>query len=204
MTLLISTATLLVAAIISGIVCGAIPRVPGNYISVLIGIIIALVAPLDHLVTQFHSEAFMYIIAPLIYFEGQTTRIHFVGHWLRQIIETAVLLVVISMVVAGFSVYLCGIPLALSFVIAAISTPTDATATETVSEGRIMPARQGKLLRTESLFNDATGIVLVEAMVLWVRTGCLNMVVQREGVFEPYNEVVLAESILIDPQNNQN
>lgn len=171
MTLLISTVTLVVAAVISGIVCGIIPRASGNYVSILIGFIIALIAPLNQLVAQFHSEAFMYIIAPLIYFEGQTTRIHFVGHWLRQIIETAVLLVVISLVVAGFSVYLCGIPLALSFVMAAISTPTDATATETVSEGRIMPDRQGKLLRAESLFNDATGIVLVEAMALWVRAG---------------------------------
>lgn len=171
MALLISTATLLVAAIISGIIYGAIPHIPGNYISILIGIIIALIAPLNHLVTQFHSEIFMYIIAPLIYFEGQTTRIHFVGNWLRQIIETAVLLVIVSMIVAGFSVYLCGISLAISFVIAAISTPTDATATETVSEGQIMPARQGKLLRVEALFNDATGIVLVEAMALWVRAG---------------------------------
>lgn len=170
MVMLISTATLIVAAIVSGIVCGLIPRVSGNYVSIIVGVVIALL-PLNQLIAQFHSEAFMYIIAPLIYFEGQTTRIHFVGHWLRQIVETAVLLVVASMVVAGFSVYWCGIPLALSFVMAAISTPTDATATAMVSEGRLMPDRQDKLLRVESLFNDASGIVLVEAMALWLRAG---------------------------------
>ena len=68
------------------------------------------------------------------------------------LISTAVLLVVASLVIA--------------FVLAPISTPTDATATETVSEGRIVPERQERLLRMESLFNDASGIVLLEAMVL--------------------------------------
>lgn len=82
------------------------------------------------------------------------------------LISTAVLLVVASLVIAGFTVSLLGIPLAIAFVLAAISTPTDATATETVSEGRIVPERQERLLRMESLFNDASGIVLLEAMVL--------------------------------------
>lgn len=130
-----------------------------------------MVAPLDRLIAPFHSEIFMYIIVPLIYFEGQTTRLYFVRRWWRQIIETAVLLVVASLVIAGFAVSLLGIPLAIAFILAAISTPTDATATETVSEGRIVPERQEKLLRLESLFNDASGIVLLEAMVLWLRGG---------------------------------
>lgn len=82
------------------------------------------------------------------------------------LISTAVLLVVASLVIAGFAVSLLGIPLAIAFVLAAISTPTDATATETVSEGQIVPERQERLLRMESLFNDASGIVLLEAMVL--------------------------------------
>ena len=82
------------------------------------------------------------------------------------LISTAVLLVVASLVIAGFAVSLLGIPLAIAFVLAAISTPTDAMATETVSEGRIVPERQERLLRMESLFNDASGIVLLEAMVL--------------------------------------
>ena len=55
------------------------------------------------------------------------------------LISTAVLLVVASLVIAGFAVSLLGIPLAIAFVLAAISTPTDAT--ETVSEGRIVPER---------------------------------------------------------------
>ena len=73
----------------------------------------------------------MYIVAPLIYFEGQSTRINLIGKRL-QILETAVLLVIVGTVFAGFSVSLLGIPLALTFLMGALSTPTDATATESI------------------------------------------------------------------------
>ena len=116
----------------------------------------------------------MYIVAPLIYFEGQSTRINLIGKRLRQILETAVLLVIVGTVFAGFSVSLLGIPLALAFLMGALSTPTDATATESVSEGVIVPERQENILKMESLFNDASGIILVTAMALWVKNGQFN------------------------------
>ena len=45
---------------------------------------------------------------------------------------------IVGTVFAGFSVSLLGIPLALAFLMGALSTPTDATATESVSEGLIV------------------------------------------------------------------
>lgn len=83
-------------------------------------------------IPPFHTEIFMYIVAPLIYFEGQSTRINLIGKRLRQILETAVLLVIVGTVFAGFSVSLLGIPLVLAFLMGALSTPTDATATESI------------------------------------------------------------------------
>ncbi|MCC4325046.1 hypothetical protein LMB33_08195 [Limosilactobacillus reuteri] len=74
----------------------------------------------------------MYIVAPLIYFEGQATRINLIGKRLRQILEMAVLLVIVGTVFADFSVSLLVIPLALAFLMDALSTPTDATATESI------------------------------------------------------------------------
>lgn len=122
----------------------------------------------------FHKEIFMYIVAPLIYFERQSTRINLIGKRLRQILETAVLLVIVGTVFAGFSVSLLGILLALAFLMGALSTPTDATATESVLEGLIVPERQENILKMESLFNDASGIILVTAMALWVKNGQFN------------------------------
>ncbi|MFC2684469.1 MAG: hypothetical protein ACFN06_02980 [Limosilactobacillus oris] len=140
MALLISTAVLTIAAVFSGILAGVFPRVPSNYLSIAIGIVIAVVAPLDRLIAPFHSEIFMYIIVPLIYFEGQTTRLYFVRRWWRQIIETAVLLVVASLVIAGFAVSLLGIPLAIAFVLAAISTR--------LMLRRLRPFRRGGLFQS--------------------------------------------------------
>lgn len=83
---------------------------------------------------QFQTEVFMYVVAPLIYFEGRATRINFVGSRLRQMIETAVLLVIAATILAGFSVTMLGVPIAFAFLMGALSTPTDATAAESVSE----------------------------------------------------------------------
>ncbi|MBB1079962.1 cation:proton antiporter [Limosilactobacillus sp. STM2_1] len=172
--MIISITILLVAATFSSIIAGFLPHISTNYISIIIGIILALIVPLNQQVMSFHSEIFMYIVAPLIYFEGQTTRINLIGKNLRQIIGTAVLLVVTATIFTGVAVSLLGVPIAFAFLMGALSTPTDATATESVSKGLIVPEKQENILKMESLFNDATGIILVSAMALWVKNGHLN------------------------------
>lgn len=174
MTIVISTATILVAAIIASIISAFIPRLSINYVSIAVGLVIALIAPLDHLVAPFHSEVFMYIVAPLIYFEGQTTRINQVRQSIGQIISTAVLLVLAMTVISGAALFSLGIPLAMAGLMAALSTSTDATATDAVTAGLIMPRRTSSLLKMESLFNDASSVILVSAMALWVEQGNLD------------------------------
>ncbi|WP_225432120.1 cation:proton antiporter domain-containing protein [Limosilactobacillus reuteri] len=122
----------MVAAVLSSIISSFFPHFSINYISIFVGLIIGLVPFLNGRIPPFHTEIFMYIVAPLIYFEGQSTRINLIGKKLRQILETAVLLVIVGTVFAGFSVSLLGIPLALAFLMGALSTPTDATATESI------------------------------------------------------------------------
>lgn len=174
MNIVISTATVLVAAIIASIISASIPRLSINYVSIAVGLVIALIAPLNHLVAPFHSEVFMYIVAPLIYFEGQTTRITQVRQSLGQIISTAVLLVLVMTVVSSAALFWLGIPLAVAGLLAALSTSTDATATDAVTAGLIMPHRVNSLLKMESLFNDASSVILVSAAALWVEQGNLN------------------------------
>lgn len=171
MVMLISSLVILGAAILASIIHGFIPHISINYVSMIIGAMIALIIPLNQLVAPFHSEVFMYVVAPLIYFEGQTTKLNIVRQSIGKIVATAIVLVVILMVVSGITLSLLGIPLALAFLMAALSTPTDATATESVSEGLIVPHTQENFFKMESLFNDATGIILVSATALWVEQG---------------------------------
>lgn len=133
-----------------------------------------MIAPLNHLVAPFRSEIFMYIVAPLIYFEGQTTRINQVRQSMGQIVNTAVLLVLVMTIISGAALGWLGIPLAVAGLLAALSTSTDATATDAVTEGLIMPQRITSLLKMGSLFNDASSIILVSATALWVEQGNLN------------------------------
>lgn len=139
MTLIISTFVLIAAAVTASIIHVLMSRFSINYVSMMIGAIIALIGPLNKMVAPFHSEIFMYVVAPLIYFEGQATRLNLIRHSIWKIIWTAVILVIILMITSGTVLSLLRIPVALAFLMAALSTPTDATATEAVSEGLIIP-----------------------------------------------------------------
>ena len=55
----------------------------------------------------------------------------------------------------------------MAFILAAISTPTDATATESVTHGLKLPKKIAFYLKDESLFNDASGIILLNMAVDW-------------------------------------
>lgn len=153
-----------------------LPRVSVNYVSLLIGIVIAVIPFLNGLVESFNSEVFIgLIVAPLLYFEGQNTRLNLVGRHVSDIVSLTVGMVVLCAVVAGLGTsWLTGLGLPLAFILAAISTPTDATATESVTMGRVLPSREAAGLKLESLFNDASGIILLNMAILWYVNGYVN------------------------------
>jgi NhaP-type Na+/H+ and K+/H+ antiporters len=142
----------------------------------VIGGIIALIPAIGSHVENFSSEIFIgLIVAPLLFFEGQATRLNSVGKELKHIIQTAVILVVLCLIFAGFGVWaVAGISLPLAFILAAISTPTDATAMESVTNGLKTPENEGTFLKMESLFNDASGIILLNMAILWYINGYIN------------------------------
>ncbi|CAM3155299.1 cation:proton antiporter [Lactiplantibacillus plajomi] len=183
MHLLLSTVILLAGATVSVFLSRVLTKVSVNYVSMAVGALLCLVPALGSHVEQFSSEVFIgMIVAPLLFFEGQATRLNAVGRALKSIIQMTVVLVLLGLIVAGFSVWaVAGIGLPLAFVLAAISTPTDATAMDSVSNGRRMPRTAGLYLKMESLFNDASGIILLNMAVLWYANGHINV---RETVVD--------------------
>lgn len=167
MHVMISTFIIVFAAAISIFISQAIRRVSVSYISMILGGVISLIPVISSHVENFDSDIFMgLIIAPLLFFEGQATRLNAVGKELKHIMQTAGFLVLLCMVVSGFSVvWITGISLPLAFILSAISTPTDATALDSVSEGLKIPNNEGTFLKMESLFNDASGIILLNFVV---------------------------------------
>ena len=177
MSLVISTAALIVAAVCSIFIHRQfLPKISVNYVSMLLGGLLAAIPLLNGFVEKFDADIFIgLIVAPLLFFEGQHTRMNSVGRNFRQIISLTVGMVVICAVVAGFgTAWLTSLGLPLAFILAAISTPTDATATESVILGRELPRREALSLKLESLFNDASGIILMNMAILWYVNGYIN------------------------------
>ncbi|MGY5233705.1 cation:proton antiporter domain-containing protein [Lactiplantibacillus plantarum] len=176
MNLMVSSFILVLAAVVSIFISRVMPQISVNYLSLIVGIGLFFIPVLSNHIENFNSEIFIgLIVAPLLFFEGQATRLNAVGKELKHIIQTTVGLVILALIVAGFSLAglgLVGLPLA--FILAAISTPTDATAMESVTNGLEMPSTEGTFLKMESLFNDASGIILLNMAVLWYANGYIN------------------------------
>lgn len=168
MNLMISTFVLVLAAVVSIFLSQVFSKISVSYISMIIGAIIFLIPAIGTHVQNFNSDIFIgLIVAPLLFFEGQATRLNSVGKELKHIIQTTVVLVILCLVFAGFGVWIAaGVSLPLAFILAAVSTPTDATAMESVTNGLKAPKEEGVYLKMESLFNDASGIILLNMAIL--------------------------------------
>lgn len=177
MYLIISTIILVVVATLAIVIQRTLfPHFAVHYVSLIIGMILVWIPAVNKLVWQFDSEIFMgFVIAPLLFFDGQNTHIRLVSSKLKSIISMTVLMVLAVLVVTGFATeYLFKIGLPMAFLLAAISIPTDATATDAVSNGLIMPKHPNILLKLESLFNDASGLILLSMASLWLENGYIN------------------------------
>ncbi|ANK62373.1 cation:proton antiporter [Loigolactobacillus backii] len=177
MGLLISSFVILVAVAASNIIAKYIPGISRTYINLAVGVLVGLMPMTNHLVLGFNDNVFMILIlAPLLFFEGQTTPLLTVRKKVKSIVGTAVILAVLSAVLVAIVIHKTFnliIPVAL--IIVAISTPTDATAFDSVVEGRKISQPLKNNLKMESLFNDATGIILLQAATLWLSTGHLSL-----------------------------
>lgn len=114
-----------------------------NYIALAIGIVLAIIPQTNSLIESFSSEVFIgLIVAPLLFFEGQRTRLYSVLRSWRAILGLTVVMIILATTAAGFGIYLSlGVSLPMSFILVAISTPTDATATESVTHGLKLPKK---------------------------------------------------------------
>ncbi|NLR30989.1 cation:proton antiporter [Levilactobacillus tujiorum] len=171
MAFFVSTFILLVTVAMANLLAQWVP-ISKNYLALGAGIVVALMPSLNQLVLPFENDIFMMLIlAPLLFFEGQVTPMVKVGKGIPSILGTAFILAIVSAIVVTVGVhqgFAVGLPLAL--VMVAISTPTDATAFESVITGRKISQRLGDQLKMESLFNDATGLILLQAGLIWVKT----------------------------------
>lgn len=169
--------SLLFAAIVSTLLAQFFPKLSSNYISMIIGSLLFFITNELIDATDFNSDIFMgLVIAPLLFFEAQTTHLNIVSQKTKHILQMTLSLIIINTFIMALGLWLIvGIGLSFSFVLASIGTPTDATALASVTTGKKIPKDVNILLKLESLFNDAPGIVLLNFVFVWYSKGQVNL-----------------------------
>ncbi|MFT8424383.1 MAG: sodium:proton antiporter [Liquorilactobacillus sp.] len=176
MEILFEILGVIITVIIANFLAQRFKIIPRAMWQILLGILIAVIPGLAKIEVSLDPEWFMVlIIAPLLFYEGQQTKIRIVSKNLKKIIQLAVILAIITMLFLAIILkFAFGWPIALALALAAIATPTDATALESVKEGLVMPAEIERSLNFEAMFNDASGLVALELAGIWAITGHLS------------------------------
>ncbi|KMT21969.1 Na+/H+ antiporter [Clostridium cylindrosporum] len=176
MDLLMTVLLLLVCLLISSVISHYIPFIPTALTQIAFGIIIALV--FKNVSVEIETEWFLLLfVAPLLYNDGR----HFPNEELWKmrvpILGNAIVLVLLTTIGGGYFIYwvIPDIPLAASFALAAILSPTDPVSVNGIAKRIHIPEKVLNLVRGESLINDASGLVAFNYAVTAVVTGYFSL-----------------------------
>lgn len=158
----------------SRILANIVP-LPLPILQILLGSLLAL--PPFGMEVELDPEIFMMLfIPPLLFYDGwKIPKKEFTEHG-GQIAAMSLLLVLLTVVVVGYFIHwlLPSIPLAASFALAAILSPTDALSVIALAQGRL-PRHMAHQLEGEAMMNDATGLVSFKFAIAAAVTGSFSL-----------------------------
>lgn len=167
---------LLACIIVSAPIEQVIPRLALPLVQVAIGFVAALFLPE---VADVHVDPELFLvlfIAPLLFNDArEAVRADLFDH-LGEILSIAIGLVLLTVLVVGFSLHrlVPAIPLAAAFACAGALGPTDAAAVGALGSTISLSRRQKTLLTGEALINDASGVVAFQFAIAAVVTGAFS------------------------------
>ncbi|MDD9138630.1 sodium:proton antiporter [Fructobacillus sp. CRL 2054] len=177
MQILYLIALLLIAVIAANIVKPFIPRVPEALVLIVVGGLFTYIPIFKNFALD--PEFFLFlIIAPLMFQEGQGVSFATIKKHANAIFQLSVILAlfIVAVVAVITDQIQSAWPLTLAIALAAIVVPTDAVAVKSMTTGLKMPKGLNQSLELESLFNDATGIVLLDLALSVYTKGSFNLV----------------------------
>ncbi|WP_168122871.1 Na+/H+ antiporter [Paenibacillus sp. HB172176] len=176
MELLMTIILLLVCLAISNIISYYITFLPTALIQIAFGVSIALLFKEFHL--EIEAEWFLLLfVAPLLYNDGRYFPRDELWKLRAPIFGNAIVLVLLTTIGGGYFIHwmIPDIPLAASFALAAILSPTDPVAVNGIAKRVHLPQKVLNLVRGESLINDASGLVAFNYAVAAVVTGYFSL-----------------------------
>ena len=170
---------MLAAVLVSNLINRFIPVLSVPLVQIVLGATIALI-PFGAFGFNFHLEPelfFVLFLAPLVFYSSMTLSKRAFWEMKGQIFSTALILVFLTVIIAGYIVHglLPAIPLAASFAMIAALGPTDVVAVSASTRRVSIPQKIMGVLSGESLINDASGIVSFQFAIMAMTTGSFSI-----------------------------
>jgi monovalent cation/hydrogen antiporter len=150
------------ATVLVGTTIGGRYSVAPPVLLIVGGALLGLIPWLSH-VTLPPEVVLLLFLPPILYYESQNVSLREIRANLRIILLQAVALVIATMVAISYAVQAVGVPADAAWILGAVLAPTDAAAVAGLAKR--MPRRTLTTLRTESLINDGTALVLFAVAV---------------------------------------
>lgn len=166
---------ILAAVVLSSFLSRFIPKVSTPLVQIALGAIASQLPFFPEV--ELDPELFMVLfIAPLLYLEAHEIDKSSLLKSLKISLSLAIGLALTTMVAVGFALnaFWPAIPLAAAFALGAALGPTDAVAVSSLGKEASLTQRQVGVLKGESLFNDASGIVGFQFSILAAVTGTFS------------------------------
>lgn len=178
MELLELSLLMLAAVLLSSVIDQLVPKVSSPLIQIGLGLVIAVVMGTQINITLDPNLFLVLFIAPLLYDEAKNLDKKALWENKRPVLSLAVGLVIASALIIGFAVkwLVPSIPLAAAFALGAALGPTDAVSVASLSKQVKIPARSSNILESESIINDASGIVSFQFAIAAAVTGTFSLV----------------------------
>ena len=171
-SVLILILCILGAVLLSSFLSRFLPRISTPLVQIVLGLIASQMPFFPDV--QLDPELFLVLfIAPLLYLEAHEINKSQLLRSLKLSLSLAIGLAIFTMVVVGFSLHTLWpmFPLAAALALGAALGPTDAVAVSSLSHEATLTQRQIGVLKGESLFNDASGIVGFQFAIAAAVTG---------------------------------
>ncbi len=155
------------------------------------GIVIALI-PAAPYISINPATSLALFIAPAVVDAAYDFPLGAVRRFRAPLVAYAIFAVILTSIVVGLlAKSLLNMPLAAGIVLGAIVAPPDATAAAAILRNFRLPSRTDAVLKGESLFNDATALLLFSGGLLVFEGGGLTLPVGLRLIFAPPGGVLL-------------
>lgn len=176
MELTITLLLIIFAVFASNLAAAKVKVIPAAFWEIGIGLLLPFI-PWFH-DFEMIPEVFLFVIISVLMFnKGQHTNIRrLFKHW-GSTLSMSVWLALVTIIVVGLVTkwFLPTLSLSLAFILGAIITPTDSVAVSSITSDLKVPRPVMNTLERESLFNDASGLVVFNLGITALVTGYFSI-----------------------------